>query len=129
MSSDLLDASAVLAIIRQEKGADQILHLVPGASTSSVNAAEVLKKLIDAGLPAREATSTLDALQLEVIPFGITEARHSADFIHPGISLGDRACLGTAQVHGLRVVTADATWTTIRRKVRVLLFRGPAASA
>ena len=50
-------------------------------------------------------------------------ASSSADFVHPGVSLGDRACLGTAQAGGYRVITAESKWLQIRRDVDVWLFR------
>ena len=53
----------------------------------------------------------------------------SVDFIHPGISLGDRACLATGQTGGYRVVTGESKWLSIRRGVEVWLFREPGPRA
>jgi PIN domain nuclease of toxin-antitoxin system len=110
-STDLLDASAVLA--------------VRGGMISAVNLAEVFNKLIQRGVPKKAAVDVTHALNLQVIPFDLAEALHSADFVHPGVSLGDRACLGTARTHHLRAVTADSRWRDIRANVKVHVFRRP----
>ena len=123
MSSDLLDASAVLALLGNERGSDPLRQLVPGGAISAVNLAEVIEKLTRQGMPRPQVKATIDALHLEVIPFGTAEAFHTADFVQPGISLGDRACLGTAQMLGRRVVTGESKWMPVRRNVDVFLFR------
>lgn len=120
---DLLDASAVLALLQNERGSDELQKTAPGASISAVNLAEVLCKLIARGMPKQAAVEAVGALNLKVLPFEIMEASHSADFVHPGISLGDRACLGTAQLRGLRAITAESRWLEIRRDVEVAVFR------
>jgi ribonuclease VapC len=121
-TGDLLDASAVLAVLQNERGSDQLQNTVLGGVISAVNIAEVLGKLIARGMPKQAAMEAVGALNLEVLPFDAMEASHSADFVHPGISLGDRACLGTAQLRGFRVVTAESRWLVIRRDVEVAVF-------
>ena len=125
MSSDatLVDASAVLALLGQEDGADRLSDVVPGAFISAVNLAEVIHKLVDRGMPLSAVRATVSALHLTIVPFSAAEAYHSGDFIHPGVSLGDRACLGTAQMFGYRVITGDSQWVPIRRGVDVVVFR------
>lgn len=121
--ADLLDASAVLAILQNERGSDRLRNCVPGGAISAVNIAEVFSKLIARGMPKQAVMEAIGALNLEVLPFTSKEAFHSADFVHPGISLGDRACLGTAQLLGYRAITAESRWIDIRREVEVLVFR------
>ena len=120
---DLLDASALLAVLGNEPGSDTIRDLVPGGMISAVNFAEVLKKLLDRGMPKATVLDALKSLNLEVLPFSSSEALHSADFIHPAISLAGRACLGTAQLYGYRVVTGESNWVPIRQEVPVYVFR------
>lgn len=122
-TQDLLDASAVLAVLQNERGSDRLQNTVPGGLISAVNFAEVICKLIARGMPKQAALEAVGALNLEVLPFGLQEASHSADFVQAGISLGDRACLGTAQLRGYRAVTAEARWREIRRDVDVDVFR------
>ena len=122
-TADLLDASAVLAVLRNERGSDKLRDAVPGGLISAVNLAEVLCKLIERGMPKQAALDAMKALNLAVVPFDGMEASNSADFVHPGISPGDRACLGTAQLRGFRAITAEARWLDIRRNVEVYVFR------
>lgn len=120
---DLLDASAVLAVLQNERGVGKLRNVVPGAAISAVNVAEVLCKLIARGVPKQTALEAISALSLEILPFDAAGAAHSADFLHPGISLGDRACLGTAQLRGCRVITGDTRWLEIRRGLEIDVFR------
>jgi ribonuclease VapC len=119
---ELFDASAVLALVHRERGWEKIPSSA-GALISAVNLAEVIKKLVERGMSAKLAIRAMKALNLTIVPFETEDAFHSSDFIHRGISLGDRACLGTAQHRGYRVITADSTWTGICRDVKLHIFR------
>ena len=100
----VLDASAVLALLQAEPGAEVVQNLLPGAVISAVNLAEVLHKLVSRGMPEDMAREALDGLALEVIPFGGDAAYASVRFIHPQLSLGDRVCLATSFTLGGQAV-------------------------
>lgn len=51
MADPILDASAVLAFIFGEPGAERVAAFLPGARISAINAAEVMSKLADLGMP------------------------------------------------------------------------------
>jgi PIN domain nuclease of toxin-antitoxin system len=51
VSEVVLDASAVLALLKQETGSEQVATYIPQAAISSVNYSEVVAKLADAGVP------------------------------------------------------------------------------
>jgi len=51
----VFDASAVLALMQGEPGADKLKHLQQFAVVNAVNVAEVLAKLVSRGVPAAEA--------------------------------------------------------------------------
>ena len=51
----ILDATAVLAIIQEEAGAERLLPLCREAAVSAVNVAEVLAKLISKGVPRADS--------------------------------------------------------------------------
>ena len=91
----VFDASAALAILFGEPGAERASELLP-ADISAVNAAEVLAKLIQKGIPQEAAITALEALSLAIVPFGADECELSTEFVYPQLSLGDRSCLATA---------------------------------
>lgn len=67
---------------------------------NAVNVAEVLAKLVNRGMPLREAQAAFDALHLEVAPFEPAMAAISANYVGKGISLGDRCFLASAYLYG-----------------------------
>ena len=72
----VLDASAVLALLQDERGADAVEDAVDeGALISAVNLSEVLAKMTDAGATAHEAADLIVSLFVEVEPFGLASAR------------------------------------------------------
>lgn len=96
-SRTVFDASAVLALLQGEPGAERLCRLQPKAVVNAVNAAEVLAKLIQRGVPPSEAQAAYDALPLETEVFDEELVRLSAGFAGKGVSLGDRCFLAAAQ--------------------------------
>jgi ribonuclease VapC len=94
------DASAVLALMQGEPGADKLKDLQPNAVVNAVNAAEVLAKLVSRGMPAAEAQAAYDALHLETTPFEPAMVGISARYVHKKVSLGERCFLAAAHRHG-----------------------------
>ena len=123
----VLDASAVLALLREEAGASQVADLLPDAAMSSVNLAEVLVVLDRNGVPPADAKRAVDALALDFIPADDATAHAAAGIAaasrRRGLSLGDCFCLATAELAGRPAVTADRTWATIRTGVKVIVVR------
>lgn len=111
----VLDASAVLALLQDETGADAVEDAIDeGAVISAVNLSEVLAKMVDAGSSADSAADLIVSLFVDVTPFGLESAREGArirSIVRPaGLSLGDRACLALARSRGLPAITADHAW-------------------
>jgi ribonuclease VapC len=96
----VMDASAVLALIQDERGAETLRPLLPRAVVCSVNIAEVLAKLVRDGMPRAEASVALDALHLEEVAFDAADAERSAGYVTKGVSLGDRCFLAAAARYG-----------------------------
>lgn len=127
MAEAVLDASAVLALINGEPGADLVAQLLPSSMVSSVNLSEVVAKLADFGMPQRAIRDTLDSLRLDVVPFDAEQA-YEAGLLRlatrgAGLSLGDRACLALAGRLELPALTTDASWTGLRTEARVRVIR------
>jgi ribonuclease VapC len=96
----VFDASAVLALLQGETGEDKLRKLQAQAVVNAVNAAEALAKLVNRGMPTREARAAFDALHLETLPFEPAMAAISANYVHKGVSLGNRCFLAAAHAHG-----------------------------
>ena len=119
----VLDASAILAVLQNERGAESIYRLLPTSVVSAVGVAEVFAKLLAKGMPRAAICPAVRALHVDVTPFGWAEAEASMQFVAPDMSLGDRACLGTAAVLDAPVVTGDHDWKKIVTGVKVEVFR------
>jgi PIN domain nuclease of toxin-antitoxin system len=113
----LLDASAVLALLQNEPGSEQVKVALPRSAITSVNACEVLGVLIRAGCSPVEATTIFDNLSIPVLEFTYPHARSAASLfllkLSRPLSLGDRACLGAAVESRKRVLTAERSWSEL----------------
>ena len=113
----VLDASAVLALLNAEPGAERVTSVLRQAVICSVNRTEVLTRLLDWDLSQADAAEALQALELNVSSFDHHLADAAAwlrrDTHKHGLSLGDRACLALAQQLGARVLTTDRAWQSL----------------
>ena len=127
MSRVVLDASAILALLNQEEGAERVAPFLADAVISTVNLAEVVTRLALAGMPETAIREALALLPLESVPFDVGQAIDVgllAPTTRPsGLSLGDRACLILARRLDATAVTADQAWMGIDAEVAVELIR------
>jgi ribonuclease VapC len=117
----VLDASAVLALLQEEPGADELEGVLDGALMSCVNLSEVLQKAEQHGVGTEGLEYDLEALGIQLRDFDLQMARPAAQpwSSGTGLSLGDRACLALAQrVEGV-AVTTDARWADAGLEVDV----------
>ena len=123
MARTVLDASAILAVLFREPGADLIERYYPHAIVSSVNLSEVAAKLCDCGMATSEVEELLSGLGLEVRNFDEPQALAAGSLRKAtrsrGLSLGDRACLALGIAEGVAVVTTDRNWSAVSRTVGV----------
>jgi ribonuclease VapC len=123
----VLDASALLAWLTQERGAEVVGEYLPRAVISAVNLSEVLYRGQARGLSVAALPARLGHLGLRVEPFTATDALlateiHARDRGHR-LALADRCCLATAIRLDVPAVTADRAWATLDLGVQVLAFR------
>ncbi len=114
MARAVLDASAVIALLRGEPGAAAVAAYAGDALISAVNVQEVAKALLVRGVPIDVARRMIEALRLEVRPHGPEDA-YAAAGLHEatrtrGSGLGDRTCMALAISTGLPAVTTDRAW-------------------
>jgi PIN domain nuclease of toxin-antitoxin system len=124
----VLDASAVLALLNLETGADKLtLELLSDTTCSTVNLAEVQSKLVSLGGAPDEAwEDTLSSIR-EAVPFTEEQARITGSLVAQtralGLSLGDRACLALGLTLKAPVYTADKSWKDLKLGVKIHVIR------
>ena len=127
MNETVLDASALIAVLREEPGAAAVEALLDGAAISTVNLSEVQAKLVERGTPAASAWSWLIDLDLDVVDFDRRPAQIAGDLRaltrDRGLSFAERACLALARVLGRPAVTADRTWAGLAVGVEIRTIR------
>ena len=125
--SVVVDSSVILAVLRNEDGAERAMPSLAGGYLSSVNAVEVITRLIDLGYEADRALSVLSRFRLTVLGFdqGLAEVagRLRAITRHRGLSLGDRACLALAIRENATALTADRNWADLDLPCKVEFIR------
>ena len=127
MSECVLDASALLALVQEEPGADKVKTLMPHAVISAVNFCETVQRLRRGGMPLEAVTLALTPLLSRPIPFDESQAYIAAS-VHDrtrnlGLSFGDCACLGLALALKLPAVTAEREWAKADIGVRIIKIR------
>jgi PIN domain nuclease of toxin-antitoxin system len=127
MSEAVLDASAVLALINEEPGAEVVDDLLDDAVISAVSLSEVMAVLVDAGFEIDRASERIGALGLDVVAFDEPQAVRAGALRKAtrkaGLSFGDRACLGLAETLRAPAVTADRRWATLGLSSDIQLIR------
>ncbi len=128
MNRVVLDASAILAVIGGEPGAEKLTSdLLARAVGSAVNLSEAQAKLVSRGWPSEQAWEDASSPVREVLAFDEAQARIAGDLVtqtrHLGLSLGDRACLALGIALKVPVYTAEKAWKKLKVDVRVHVIR------
>jgi len=128
MNSIVLDASALLAVLGREPGADKLTpELLSVAVCSTVNLAEVQSKLVIRGLTPDEAWEATTSPIREAVAFTAEHAKTAGSLITQtrglGLSFGDRACLALGLALRAAVYTADKSWKGLRLGIRIHIIR------
>jgi PIN domain nuclease of toxin-antitoxin system len=123
----VLDSSALLAVIYEERGFEIVRDKLAQSIMSAVNMAEVISKLSDDGFDEAQTNLVLADFKFEINPFDERQARIAGN-LRPltkrkGLSLGDRACLALAIQQGATVLTADRAWAEINVGVKIEVVR------
>ena len=125
----ILDASAVLAFLQDETGSEKVDAVLSEgkAVISAVNYAEVVGKLLEAGLPEASAKVVMENLEFQIEPFDDKQAWKTGllrmDSREFGLSLADRGCLALAHIKNLPVITADTHWDKLKTDIKIIQLR------
>ncbi len=127
MIKNVLDASAVLAVLNGEPGQKKVIPILAESAISSVNLTEVAAKLLEAGMDEAGARLAVSVLGIgEIVDFTEDFAWEAAR-LRPltkqyGLSLGDRACLALSIKLKVPAITADKQWSKLKL-CRVIVIR------
>lgn len=128
MNEIVLDASAILAIVFQERGAEKLTdEILDHAVASTVNLAEVQSKLVKKGYIPEEAWEDAVSLVMAAVPFTSEQAKIAGSLIAKteklGLSLGDRSCLALAIALKAPVYTTEQVWKNLKVGVPIHVIR------
>jgi ribonuclease VapC len=125
--SVVLDASALLALLRSETGEGVVRERIGESLISAVNWTEVVERRRVPDLPVEDLQEAMEAAGLGIVPFGATQANAAAGLKDPtrrlGLSLADRACLALGKLLDLPVVTADRAWAQLEVGIAIEVIR------
>ena len=114
MSTVVLDASALLALLLGEPGAERVAAALDGALLGAANLAEVVSHYARLGASRGDVHALLTPLPIRVAPLD-AGLSYDAGMLRPltlkgGLSLGDRCCLALARREGVPAMTAERRW-------------------
>lgn len=111
-SGAVLDASAVLAYLQGEPGADRVESHLDGGVIGAANWSEVAQKIRSGGADWGVARTLLLSYDLRVVAVTAADAEIAASSWRrgSGLSLGDRLCLALAERLDAPALTADRAW-------------------
>ncbi len=114
MNKVVLDASALIALIKNEKGANIVEGLLGQIIMSSINVSEAAAILLDSKMTLEECQACLLPFISSIMPFderfAFQTARLKSQTKSKGLSLGDRACIALGIQLQLPIYTADKIW-------------------
>jgi PIN domain nuclease of toxin-antitoxin system len=128
MNEVLLDASAMLARLQHERGAENLtVEIRQNAVVSAVNLAEVQTRPVKRGGDPEESWEDALSAADSVEPYIPEHARIAGDLItttvNYGLSLGDRSCLALAIALKAPVYTTEQAWKNLKVGVPIHVIR------
>jgi ribonuclease VapC len=117
MTVAVLDASALLSMLRSEPGGERVRSIIADSAMTTVNLGEVVGHYARNGVAEADIRLALDPLPVDWIAFDDAMA-YAAGLLIPitrraGLSFGDCACLALGGRLAVPVLTADRSWARI----------------
>lgn len=123
----VLDASAVLAYLKDEPGTDVVKAVLTESAISSVNWAEVVQKMLALGANVDNMLEEFQEIGMTIEPFTVIDGEMAGRLWSQtktyGLSLGDRACLSLAMRLKADVLTSDRAWDSLELPCSIQLIR------
>lgn len=123
----MLDASALICLVRRERGWEKVASFGVNSLLSAVNFVEVVYRLRKHGMLMEAVEAAISPLVGRVVAFDEQHALHTAA-IHgqsrtDGLSLADCACLALGVSEKAVLVTADRDGKTLELDVKIVQIR------
>lgn len=123
----VLDASALLAYLQDERGSGNVEKVLHDSVISAVNWSEVVQKASVHGINIHGIKEDLEAIGVAIAPF-TAEHGESAGLLWKetskhGLSLGDRACLALGLAMNAPVLTCDSAWKKLKLDIDIRILR------
>jgi ribonuclease VapC len=113
----VLDASAILALLLGEPGAERVEAALEGGAAPTTILAEVVGYFARHRLDVGELKAGLGELEVRFVPLDDELAWRTGELEPPtraaGLSLTDRSCLALAERLGTPALTGDRQWTRV----------------
>lgn len=123
----ILDASALLALLQDEPGADKVQAILHRAIINTINWSEVIQKLSVHDPDAADIRAEMELTGLKITPLTIDQAEVCANLwaqTKPfGLSLADRACIATGIDRKIEVMTTDKVWQDLELPITIHVIR------
>jgi PIN domain nuclease of toxin-antitoxin system len=127
MAEAIIDASALLALINGEDGADVVAGVIEHSAITAANLSEVVAVLQQRGVPDMAIRALVADLKLDTLdvdgPLAMDAGLLRRATQSLGLSLGDRLCLAVAERERLPVYTADRAWAGLDIGVEIRMIR------
>jgi ribonuclease VapC len=127
VTSVVLDASAVIAVLNSEPGAELVLGSMAHALISAVNYSEVIKKTVERLQERTPIPALLRSYWIEIVPFDEALATAAGELFGPtkqhGLSFADRACLALGLQRKCKVLTSERRMGLVSLPIKVKLIR------
>jgi ribonuclease VapC len=127
VTSTVLDASALLAFLNCEPGAEVVRGVLHEAIIPAVNYSQILKKTIERNGSAERVSDIIRDLAAAIIPFDEPHAGAAAELCPGdkphGMSFADRACLSLGVMRRNTVLTAEKKMRLLTLPIKLKLIR------
>lgn len=125
----VIDSSVVLAVLRNEPGADNAIEMMHKGVISAINLGEVAQVQLREGHSRADIEKTMDEFAIPTIDVDADLAYSAAEMrmtaLSKGMSQADCICLALAKREGVPALTGDRKWLEVADVlgVEVKLFR------
>jgi ribonuclease VapC len=127
MAKNVIDSSAIIAILRKEGGKERAFELSFSGEISSVIYTEILMKCAMKNVPFEAACELLDNLQIEIQQLTASTAKNAGALKLNkqfwSLSLADCICITMAIENSATLVTADRAWLDLDLPCQIELIR------